>query len=288
MIDGNSIAESIKARAKSQGVDPMQAMRLYAMERLIIRLKMADFRDEMILKGGMMWALNPLLKEHARPTADIDLHFYEPLSHDEVLALFAATHDIVLDDGCRFDFHHPKALEHTGDHEGLRVKVRAWIGNRFVDFHSDIGFGGTKPDLIEETFFRSMHPKVDGGSTRLVPIEYQVAEKLHAIVKLGIVNTRLKDYNDLFVYSGMKLSDDRLIEAIRTTFSDRDTEIPTEPTVGFTDEYADLNQDQWVGWVAQAGRQRRISGDFKDVVARVSEFATISFEKSAVPAMRMA
>lgn len=281
MIDGNSIAESIKSRAKSQGVDTMEAMRRFAMERLIVRLKQSDQDERMVLKGGMLWWLTEHLREHARPTADIDIHFHEPLTHDEVLQMLETTSGIDVDDGCRFDFHHPKALEHTGEHEGLRVKVRAWLGERFVDFHIDIGFGGTRPDWLSETEFSSMHPKIPGGSMTMAPLEFVVAEKLHAIVKIGMKNTRLKDYNDLYVMSGMKFDQDRLIEAIRTTFADRVTDIPAEMTAGFTEDYARQYQDQWVGWVSGARRKGKVPEDFGKVVNTVAEFASITFEISA-------
>lgn len=277
MVDGDGLADSIKQRAKARGIDPLEAMRRYAMERLIVRLRAADDGDRTVLKGGMLWWLTEKLRGDARPTTDIDIHFHEPVSHEVVLKLIETAGNVGVDDGCRFDFHGAKPLEHTGEHEGLRVKVRSWIGAKFVDFHIDVGFGGRRPAGIEPTAFDSMHPKVAGGSMLMVPLEYVAAEKLHAIVKLGMKNTRLKDYNDLFVMSGMKLDGERLAEAVMATFEDRVTDLPEALPEGFSRAFAGKSANEWKGWLVASGRDGRMPGDFETVVRGVAAFAEKAF-----------
>lgn len=277
MVDGNSIADSIKHRAKAKGIDALESMRRYAMERLIVRLHTADDGDRTVLKGGMLWWLTESLRGHARPTTDIDIHFHAPEEHGAVMALLEAAGAVVLDDGCRFEFHSPRTLEHTGEHEGLRVKTRAYIGSKYVDFHIDVGFGGRRPEGIVPTEFRSMHPKMPGGSMLMVPIEYVAAEKLHAIVKLGMKNTRLKDYNDLAVISGMDVASGRLAEAVAATFEDRSTEIPDILTEGFTAEYAARYSEDWGGWLVASRRAGKLPDDFGLVVETVAQLAQETF-----------
>lgn len=279
-MDGNRIAESIRQRAKAQGFDVLEAMRRYTMERLVVRLRQADEDGRIMLKGGLIWWLTESLRGHARPTVDIDIHLHEPEEHAAVQDLLAAAGAVALDDGCRFEFHSPKRLEHTGEHEGLRVKVRAWIGTKYVDFHVDVGFGGRRPDGIEPTEFDSMHPKISGGSMLMTPIEYVAAEKLHAIVKHGMNNTRLKDYNDLMVISELDIDQNKLAEAVAITFEDRATPLPEFTPDGLSAAYAEHRAEDWSGWLISSRRSGKVPSDFGEVVSAVAGFAETAFTKA--------
>jgi len=287
-MDGDRIAESIRQRAKAQGFDVLEAMRRYAMERLVVRLRAADGEGRVVLKGGLLWWLTESLRAHARPTTDVDIHLHEPEEHAAVQELLSAAGSVAMDDGCRFEFHSPRTLEHTGEHEGLRVKVRAWIGSKYVDFHVDAGFGGTKPEGIEPTAFESMHPKVPGGSMLMTPIEYVAAEKLHAIVKLGLKNTRLKDYNDLMVISELDVDPVRLAEAVAVTFEDRATAIPEGIPEGLTPAYAERFARDWKGWITSSRRTGKVPDSLAEVVSRVASFAETTFSCAACLSPRQA
>jgi hypothetical protein len=274
MQTGDQIAESIRQRAKNTGIDPLESMRRFVMERFIVRLNLADKTDKVVLKGGMAWWLQPELVEHARSTFDIDIHLHVPEKHEDVVALFKKAQSIDCEDGCRFEFKKIRKLEHSGDHEGLRVMVRAFIGTKFVDFHSDIGFGGTKPSTLKTVNFKSMHPRVSGGSIMITPPEFVVSEKISAIIKNGTSNTRIKDYNDLFVLSNIHIDAADLVYAINTTFSDRKQELPysIDEIAGLSQQYADANQAAWEKWLIQSNRTARMPGDFSPVVNRVGSF----------------
>lgn len=287
MQPGDKIAESIRQRAKNTGIDPLEAMRRFVMERFIVRLNLADRSDKVVLKGGMAWWLQPELVEHARSTFDVDIHLHVPEKHEDVVALFKKAQSIDCEDGCRFEFKKIRKLEHTGDHEGLRVMVRAFIGTKFVDFHSDIGFGGTKPSNLKATSFPSMHPRIAGGSILITPPEFVVSEKLSAIIKIGMANTRLKDYNDLFVLSNIHIDPADLVYAINTTFSDRNQEVPysIDDIAGLSQQYADDNQESWEKWLTQSDRKHRMPSDFSQIVKRVGSFAEeiISYKNTLRP-----
>lgn len=286
MQQGDNIAESIRQRAKNSGFDPLDAMRRFVMERFIVRLNIADEAERVVLKGGMAWWLRPELAEHARSTYDVDIHLHVPERHEDVVALFKRAQEIDCNDGCRYEFKRIRKLEHTGEHEGLRVMVRAYIGTKFVDFHSDIGFGGTKPSNLKSVSFKSMHPRVSGGGILMTPPEFVVSEKIHAIVKIGMENTRLKDYNDLYVLSEFDLDPSDLSYAMETTFSDRNYDIPfdTSEVSGLTSEYALKNQEPWERWLVQSNRTNKMPKDFSVVVEKVSEFANMIFSHKNSPA----
>lgn len=275
MQPGDQIAESIRQRAKNTGFDPLDAMRRYVMERFIVRLNIADKAEKVVLKGGMAWWLQPELAEHARSTYDVDIHLHVPEKHEDVVSLFQKAQEIDCSDGCRFEFKKIRKLEHSGDHEGLRVMVRAYIGSKFVDFHSDIGFGGTKPSNLKATSFQSMHPRVSGGSILMTPPEFVVSEKLSAIIKNGMTNTRIKDYNDLYVLSEIGIDASDLVYALDTTFTDRNQDVPTDSAdiVGLSEEYASANQEAWTRWLVQSNRTLKMPQDFREVLGKISAFA---------------
>lgn len=275
MQPGDQIAESIRQRAKNTGFDPLDAMRRYVMERFIVRLNIADKAEKVVLKGGMAWWLQPELAEHARSTYDVDIHLHVPEKHEDVVSLFQKAQEIDCSDGCRFEFKKIRKLEHSGDHEGLRVMVRAYIGSKFVDFHSDIGFGGTKPSNLKATSFQSMHPRVSGGSILMTPPEFVVSEKLSAIIKNGMTNTRIKDYNDLYVLAEIGIDASDLVYALDTTFTDRNQDVPTDSAdiVGLSEEYASANQEAWTRWLVQSNRTSKMPQDFREVLSKVSAFA---------------
>lgn len=276
---GNKIAESIRQRAKNAGIDPFEASRRFAMERLIVRLAAADDEQRLMLKGGMLWWLQADLQPFARPTIDMDIHLHIPESHEDVIQLFEVAKSIEVDDGCRFEFTKMRKLEHTGEHEGLRVNIRGFIGDKFFDFHTDIGFGGRRPDYVVPTEFGSQHPKLPGSQILMAPLEYVVAEKLSAIVKIGMENTRMKDYNDILVLSTMNLDDDKLSDALRFTFEDRNQDIPTdvEDVEGLSNAYVSNHQEDWERWFKQAKRTGKVPEDFGTVVATVKSFASDIF-----------
>src|SRR5690606_25599572 len=130
------------------------------------------------------------------------------------------------------------------------------------------------------TEFESMHPKMPGGSMPMMPIEYVAAEKLHAIVKLGLKNTRLKDYNDLMVISELAVDPEKLAKAVAITFEDRATPLPKALPEGLTPEYAERFARDWTGWLVASRRQGKAPDNLAEVVSKVATFAEATFSNA--------
>jgi hypothetical protein len=110
------------------------------------------------------------------------------------------------------------------------------------------------------------------------PKETVIAEKLEALVKLGIANTRMKDFYDLEILSRMFAFDGKtLAEAIQNTFQKRGTELPIAGLpVAFTSEfYDDVNKKrQWTGFCAK-NKSYVQNVEFKSVLENIRDFLAL-------------
>ena len=158
----------------------------------------------------------------------------------------------------------------------MRVVFPADLSGMAVKMQIDVGFGDTVvPDLdwIE-------YPQVlDLGQPRLLgyPPEATLAEKLHAVVNLGLANSRMKDYYDLWTAQRLGITTpDRLGNALRHTVDRRETAIPTELPEGLTEGFANdaAKRAQWAGFLRKS---RLTAPDLVEVVASVAELAAAGF-----------
>jgi hypothetical protein len=133
------------------------------------------------------------------------------------------------------------------EYGGVRVKVTAMLGKARVPLQVDVGFGDAVTPRAEVATFPALldfpAPRV-----RAYPTASVVAEKFQAMVALGIANTRMKDFYDLFRLSETQEFDgETLAAAIRATFERRGTAIPTQLPLALGDAFASdaEKQAQW-------------------------------------------
>jgi hypothetical protein len=179
-------------------------------------------------------------------------------------------------DGLRFDGESVIAerITEDADYEGVRVTFTAYLERARIPIQIDIGFG----DAVTPAPVESNYPTLlESPSPRLLtyPKETVVAEKLEAMVKLGIANTRMKDFYDLDVlYQTFPFEGKILTSAIQNTFERRRTEFPAEGNLlAFTAEFYD-DADKSRQWNAFAQKNRSYIEPiaFKVVVKRIAEF----------------
>ena len=135
----------------------------------------------------------------------------------------------------------------------------------------DIGFSdqlATEPTWIDyPTILGMPSPRI-----RAYPLESFISEKFEAIVALGLANSRLKDFYDLYVTSNVfELEGESLAEAIATTFTSRNTPIPDGAPQGLSEEYVDIRRRQWRAFIQRLG-DTDVPIEFGTVVDRLGEF----------------
>ena len=274
--DARNIGASVRARllqrSRAENSDYQILLTRYALERLLYRLSLSAHRDRFVLKGALLfvtWIPDPF-----RPTRDLDLLGYGD-SSPEALAL--TFRDIcstsVLDDGVHFDTERLTASPIREDLEygGVRIQTSATIDGARIPIQVDIGFG----DIITPGPVETDYPSLldfPSPHIRSYPVETVVAEKFNAMVTLGIANSRLKDFYDLWLISRtFEFEQASLFAAMQRTFERRNTPLPTGTPTGLTDQYA----EQWAArWRAYLNRERMHAAptDMHPLVSDLREF----------------
>lgn len=237
-------AASVRARllnlAKAQASDFNEILIRFALERLLYRLSRSTHSDRFLLKGAMLFAL--WYEMPHRATRDVDLLGFGPSDLDSIALAFREIAAVVADDGITFDPNSIRVgeIRKAAGYAGARVQLRGELSGARCSAQVDIGFGDAVTPGPVPADFPVLLDDLPAPSLRTYPVYTVVAEKLHAVVLLGMQNSRLKDYFDLSIIMEREtaLSLDTLGEAIVATFERRQTPLPDYLPVGLTDEFA--------------------------------------------------
>ena len=215
------------------------------MERFLFRMSRSEHADRFVLKGALM--LQVWRSSDIRPTMDIDLL---GRTCNEETGIVAQISDIlkadVPSDGLAFDptSIRSERITEGADYEGVRVRFRGALGTARIHMRIDIGFG----DVVYPRAEAANLPTIlDFPAPRLLCYsrESAIAEKFEAMVKLGTMNSRMKDFYDIWALSRQfEFNGPELAEAIRLTFERRGTALPSAVDA-FTGPFVSDKQVQW-------------------------------------------
>src|SRR5450755_1443482 len=224
------VGASVRARLLNLAREKNQAMDLlltrYAIERLLYRLSISKHADRFILKGAVL--VTTWFDDPHRPTRDLDLLGFGDAAPDAMLALFAEIAEVAADDGLTFDTDSLRVdliREHL-DYGGVRLRINATLAVARIPVVIDIAFGDALEPGAEDVDLPVLldFPR---PHLRAYARETVIAEKFQAMVALGLANSRMKDYYDIWMLSRMYEFDaDRMVRALAATFGRRGTEIP--------------------------------------------------------------
>lgn len=273
-----NLAASVRQRlfnlAQERREDFGLVLTRYGLERFLYRLAQSQYRDQFILKGALLFEL--WTHRLYRPTRDLDLEGQGENSIARIKRLFIEIMgQAVEDDGLVFEAKSLRVarIKEEQEYEGLRVNLVARLERAKIHMQVDIGFG----DVIVPAPTEIRYPVLlnfPSPRLRAYPREAVVAEKLEALVKLGMTNTRMKDFYDLwrlsqdFDFDGTLLTD-----AIKATFTRRGTELPTGTPLALTDEFSRDSQKarQWQAFLEKSGLDQD-QGTLQTVAADLGKF----------------
>jgi len=202
-------------------------------ERLLYRLSVSPYADKFCLKGGaLLYALEGM---SARQTRDLDLLGRNISNEAEnIKQCFTKILSIICEeDGVVFDLENLEATEivKEGNYKGTRLEFWAQLGQIKEKMQVDIGFGDIvipAPKLMDfPTLLDLPSPRVQAYS-----VESVIAEKFHAMIYLGEINSRMKDFYDVYHLLRPNKFDPALLrQAIAETFEHRETELPNTTPV---------------------------------------------------------
>jgi predicted nucleotidyltransferase component of viral defense system len=251
----------------------------YFQERFLYRLAQSEYRDRLILKGALMFRAYGIAI--TRPTKDIDLLGRSIGPEADLFAtIIQEIIEIQCDDGVVFD---PSSItisriKEDADYEGLRVFIEGALDSARKKLQIDIGFG----DLITAGPCDMDYPVIlDQPAPHLLVYskETAIAEKFEAIVRLGTVNSRMKDFYDiLYLAEHEEFEAQALVAAITTTFTHRSTDLNQAEFI-FSEEFKTnrVLNEMWTAFLKRSGLESTIQ--FADIMNSLKEFLSIVFQQ---------
>jgi hypothetical protein len=251
---GASVRQRLLNHAKTSGRPFAEVLQYYAMERFLYRLSVSPHVETFTLKGALL--LTAWQAPISRPTMDIDLLGRTDNAVDTIVTLMREISQLAVpDDGIVFDptSFAGESIREDADYAGVRTVFIGRVNNARVHMQIDIGFGDVMtpgPEtLTYPTILDFPAPTLSGYSRETV-----VAEKLQALVQLRMLNTRMKDYFDLWLLTHQpELNKEVLGTAIKRTFANRGMEIDGAP-IGLSPAFGDdpTKQMQWKAFLNRA------------------------------------
>lgn len=270
-----SIRQKLLNLARERNDDFGLILTKYGLERILFRLSKSKHRRTLILKGALLFSI--WTKERYRPTRDADFLATGDSSPEHFVQIFKEIAAIEAEeDGVRFDSETVEAerIKEDADYEGVRVTFTAFLDKAEIPIQIDIGFG----DVVRPGPVETEYPTLlDLPSPHVLayPRESVVSEKFEAMVKLGIANSRMKDFHDLHsLCTTFEFDGQVLVEAVRATFAQRGTELPVGGTpLAFTPEFYE-DENKVKQWTAFCSKNKPYIQElaFKDLIARLTSF----------------
>jgi len=252
-----SVRQRLLNQARRQGEDYQVLLTRYVLERFLYRLSLSGYEDRFVVKGAMLF----LLWEGTfhRTTRDLDLLAY---GSNEIAALETYVRELCTitpprEDGVVFRPETVRGARIREDriYEGVRLTLEARLGSARLPLQIDVGFG----DAVVPAPHKEAFPVLldfPAPTLSVYPKETVIAEKFQAMVELGIANSRMKDFYDLWYISRhYAIEGPLLVEALQATFERRSTPMLYERPLALTDAFADdpAKQQQWNAFIRRGG-----------------------------------
>lgn len=253
-----------------------QVFYLYALERFLYRISISEFESNFILKGALMffgWNL-PL----RRLTKDIDFQGYTSNDVDNiVLIMRQVCIQPVEPDGMYYD---PESvigeiIQEEADYEGVRINFIGFLGKAKLNLQVDVSFSDEITPAITEFSYPTLLPKLgmDPFKLRGYPFETSIAEKFETMVDKGEINSRMKDFYDIWVMiQRFEVQGTTLVKAINKTFQSRKTSIPVEIPEALTTKFAKSKSPNWAIFYKKLPLPPIVPSDFQLVIDDLHAF----------------
>jgi hypothetical protein len=229
---GASVYSRLLKLSRQRKVEFQLLLSEFAIERLLYRLGASPHADRFVLKGAMLFKL--WSDDRHRATWDLDLLGRGASAVADVVSVIRDLCQVPVQDGIVFDVDSILGEETRAadEYDGVRVRLVARLAEARIPVQVDVGFG----DAIVPAPRQANYPTLlDHAPPRILvyPREAVVAEKVEAMVSLGVTNSRMKDFYDVHVLaSTFAFEGQALAQAVRATFERRRTPYPEgEPLV---------------------------------------------------------
>jgi hypothetical protein len=279
-----NIQASIRARlqniAKETGRPFSEILQYFGMERFLYRFGCSEYTDKFVLKGALMFTVWRVPER--RTTLDIDFATQYNNQIETIERIIKKVCEVsATPDGLIFDPRtiKGKRIKENADYEGVRVKFRGFLGRSRITMQIDVAFGDIiypKPSIIDYPVILDLpKPHLKGYTPESI-----VSEKFEAIVKLGALNSRMKDFYDLLLISRQfEFDGTKLNEALKRTFSHRKTPLPAHKPL-FAEEIYDESSDRQTLWKAFLKKEaiKHVPEKLNDAAKEIEKFLIMPLE----------
>lgn len=270
-----SVQDRLRNKARQSGLLTEWVYRYYADERFLYRLAQSEYCQMFILKGGLTfigWGI-PL----RRHTKDIDFRAYTRDNIEEVIKIIK---DVCIQpvepDGIEFLAETVVAEEiiEEAEYPGIRVHLWAQLGETTrIRIQIDMGFSDEIVPPATTLSYPTALPEMPVPIIWGYPKEAVIAEKLHCIVDRGRINSRMKDFYDIwYIIMQVSIEGEILQNAIKNTFTNRETVIPIDLPVGLSENFAQEKHVDWGAFLNTFDPDLPEVNDFNYIIQTLRDF----------------
>ena len=260
----------------------------YATERFLYRLSVSPYAEQFVLKGGNLFVIWQKGQNY-RPTIDSDLLCFGNAEeqHLQMIFLEMCRSTASFNDGMSFDADSIEisSIREDTEYGGTRLVFNAYLGQARIRLQFDIGIGDAITPAPELTEYP---PLLDYPAPKLkiYPMATAIAEKTEAMVSRGLLNSRMKDFYDIWLLSELFDHDyATLRQAIHNTFERRNVSLPSVTPDAWTEEFAKnlMKATQWSAFLRK-NKLTAAPANFVATVARIAAFLRpVCLESEAMP-----
>ena len=275
-MNSDKLKSIISKKAHGNSDISQKFYQLFYFERILERISISNYRGQIILKGGLL--LTSIIGNDERTTKDMDATLKGiPLTKNDVEKVFNEILHIDIDDGVSFQIISIKDIRLEDEYGGFRLNILSKLDNNKTYITVELTTG----DVITPREMKYNYNCIFEDKT--IPImsytlETVLAEKFQTIVTRGLLNTRLKDFYDIYILINTKIDDlnrSNLIKAIKNTFKRRETNFDLEQ---FNEVIDDLSNDNnmnnlWNEYISKNSYAKNVK--FEDTINSLKEIIEI-------------
>lgn len=274
--NAKSLIDESKNKAVQNNITVNEVLQNYMFERILERLSISEYKNNFILKGGVL--LSSIMGIDTRTTMDMDTCLKGiNLTEEQLYKVLKNILDTDVKDGVTFEIKNSKPIREDDEYGGLKYNILAKFDNIKVNLSIDIATGDViTPGEIEYNYKMMFEDKALKIMT--YNIESIIAEKFQTIISRNVLNSRMKDFYDLYYlikYSTFSKDDLRL--AIEKTFDKRNTDIKLINSNISVIQESDLLQDLWKTYSQKHKYTKDIK--FEDIIETIKKISKLITQK---------
>lgn len=260
------LGKSIRARlyniASNKGINYQHLLIRFFHERLLYRISVSRYRDNFYLKGGaLLYALNT--SEKQRYTLDIDFSLHKMQYEMQTVAeAMKEICDITVNDAVQFHSHSMETvlIRENNFYGGIRITIDAILDTIRQRMQIDVGYGDPANANLNPIHFPVLLEDFAQPFVLVYSVEFVIAEKFHAMIELSELNSRMKDFYDVYqLLSTGKYDVDALTKAVITTFNHRKTSFAPNHALFSPEFVADINRHRmWQAFLKKIGHAEEV------------------------------